>query len=281
MAKTPLWKLLVDRGLFEDRKTATSWIMAGKVIVHGRRMDKAGHLVPEHADLRIKGLSMKYVGKGGLKLEGALSDFDMDVSDKVVLDVGAAAGGFTDCLLQHGVTKVYAIDAGYGQLAGKLRADPRVVNMERTNISDVSPDLLRPEPSLATVDLSYLSLKEAIPILSRLLEPKGEMLCLVKPLFEVPDSQARRTGMIADPTLLREVLHDLVKYVDSIGLKSIGVTHSHVRGNKGTEEFFLRISSDASAPRGDICAEIAAAVEAALKLPRYRGGTQRRIYYAR
>ena len=205
-----------------------------------------------------------------MKLEGARSDFRMDISGRVALDTGAATGGFTDCLLQHGAVKVYAIDAGYGQLVGKLRADERVVNMERTNISEISPDQLRPKPSLATVDLSYLSLKKAIPIVAHLLEPEGEMLCLVKPLFEVADSEARRTGTIEDPTLFREVLHDLVQYVDTLGLKTIGVTHSHVTGNKGTAEFFLRISSAEFAASGDMSPQIEAAVEAVLRLPRYR-----------
>jgi 23S rRNA (cytidine1920-2'-O)/16S rRNA (cytidine1409-2'-O)-methyltransferase len=139
--KVRLWELLVERALFDDPRTAKAWIMAGKVIVEGQRVDKAGHFVSNDASIRIKGLT-KYVGRGGLKLEGALADFGMDVSGQVALDVGAATGGFTDCLLQHEVAKVYAVDVGYGLLAGKLRADQRVVNMERTNISVLSPDQL-------------------------------------------------------------------------------------------------------------------------------------------
>jgi len=270
MTKIPLWKLLVDEGFFEDRRTATGWIMSGKVLVDGRRVDKAGYPVSQDAGVRVKGLDARYVGKGGLKLEGALSDFRMDVSGRVALDTGAATGGFTDCLLQHGAVRVYAVDAGYGQLAGKLRIDERVVNMERTNISDVSPDRLRPRPSLATVDLSYLSLKKAVPIVAGLLDSGGEMLCLVKPLFEVADAEARRTGTIKDPAMFWEVLCDLVHCADSLGLKAMGVTHSHVTGNKGTAEFFLRISSGESAVPEGMPTQIDAAVDAALRLPRYR-----------
>ncbi|GJM70769.1 hypothetical protein HMSSN036_29850 [Paenibacillus macerans] len=155
--------------------------MSNKVLVNGRPAVYEGEQVREDVVIAIKGYEQKYVGKGGLKLEGALDRFQIDVSGKIALDTGASTGGFTDCLLQRGVAKVYAIDAGYGQLAGKLRLDPRVVNLEKTNIGSVSKLHLKPRPEFATLDLSYLSLKEAIPLVIRLLEPDGEMLCLVKP----------------------------------------------------------------------------------------------------
>lgn len=144
MKKIPVWKLLIEQDIFPDKKTALGWVMAGKVLVDNHRVDKIGQIVPADSEVLVKGLEQKYVGKGGLKLEGALVDFNIDVTDKIALDVGASTGGFTDCLLQHGVAKVYAIDVGFGQLAGKLRTDERVVNMEDTNISDVSPDDLQP-----------------------------------------------------------------------------------------------------------------------------------------
>ncbi len=269
MKKTPLWKRLVDEGFFADRKTAESWIMAGKVIVGDQRAESAGELVPLTAAIRVKGLDLKYVGKGGLKLEGALADFGVDVAGKVVLDTGASTGGFTDCLLQHGAAKVYAIDAGYGQLAGKLRADPRVVNMERTNIGDVASDALQPKPVLATIDLSYLSLKKAIPMIVPLLDRQAEMICLVKPLFEVADSEIRRKGVIEDPDMFRDVLHDLIDFVKASGFACLGVTHSHVTGNAGTREFFLRVSlRDEPAPE-HLEAAIDRAIEAALQLEAY------------
>lgn len=247
MKRVSLWELLVDRGFCADRKTATGWIMAGQVIVDGQRIDKAGCLVSADTTVRVKGIK-KYVGKGGLKLEGALADFGVDVSGRVVLDAGASTGGFTDCLLQHGAARVYAVDAGYGLLAGKLRVDERVVNWEKTNISELSPEQLQPTPTLATVDLSYLSLQIAIPIVARLVDRQGDMICLVKPLFEVPDSQARRTGKIEDPAMYRQVLHDLVEYVDNMGLKTVGVASSRIPGRRGTREFFLRISLDQTRP---------------------------------
>ena len=267
MKKVFLWKLLEDRGLFADRETATSWIMSGKVLVNDRPIDKAGYLVPRDASIRIKDYGKKYVGKGGVKLEGALRDLDIDISGKVVLDVGASIGGFTDCLLQHGASKVYAVDVGFGQLAGKLRIDRRVVNMERTNISDVMPDQLYPKPAFATVDISYLSLAKAIPIISSLLDQKGEMLCLVKPLFEVSDPEVRRTGEIDDLSIYNEVLHGIISFTEESGFYPVGVTYSHVTGNKGTREFFILISLDNKPVSQNIRSGIADVVEAAMKLP--------------
>jgi len=266
MAKIPAWRLLVDKGIVKDRKAATSWIMTGKVLASGQRIDKAGQMIPEDVDIRVKGLNRKYASRGGLKLEGALADFGMDVMGIVAMDAGASTGGFTDCLLQHGAARVYAVDAGYGQLRGKLRVDARVVNMERVNISDLSPDDLIPRPVLATVDLSYLSLKKAIPVVSRLVDPAGQMLCLVKPLFEVEDETVRRKGIIDDPALYTQVLSDLISFVDDLGLSTAGVTHSHIRGNKGTREFFLRILQDKRATGSDMDLDIPAAVERALRL---------------
>lgn len=261
--KTPLHQLLVNRGLCSNRKEAQGWIMAGKVIVDNQRIDKTGHKVPETAELRIKGLS-KYVGKGGYKLEGALSDFSIDVSGKVAVDAGAATGGFTDCLLQNGASKVYSVDVGFGALVGKLRNDKRVVNLEKTNISDIEPGQLIPQPALATVDLSYLSLKKGIPIFARLLVPDGELICLVKPLFEVSDSKARRTGIIEESSHYSDMLQDLLGSISSIGLHICGLTHSHIRGGKGTFEFFLYLAKRPSTRPQDF--DIETVVEAALAL---------------
>jgi len=267
MKKIHLWKLLTDRGLFPDRQTATGWIMSGKVLVDDHLVSKAGYPVAVDARIRIRDYAKKYAGKGGLKLEGALEDFGIDVSGKVVLDAGASMGGFTDCLLQNRASKVYAVDAGFGQLAGKLRIDERVVNMERTNISDVGPEQLNPKPAFATVDLSYLSLTKAIPIVSSLLTQEGEMLCLVKPLFEVSDPEARRTGKIETPEIYGEVLRRLIDFVGKTGLFPVGVTHSHVTGNKGTREFFLFISLGAECSGNDIHFDIDYIVEEAMKIP--------------
>ena len=244
--KIPLHRLLVDQGRCASEKEARGWIMAGKVIVDNQRIDKAGWPVPVTSDIRIKGQS-KYVGKGGFKLEGALLDFGVDVSGIVALDAGAATGGFTDCLLLNGASKVYAVDVGFGALVGKLRSDSRVVNLEKTNLSDLKRDQLMPPPALGTMDLSYLSLKKAIPILANLLEPHGEMICLVKPLFEVSDARARRTGIIKEGSSYEEMLDDLLAFVGGLGIQTRGLTHSHVTGSRGTLEFFIHLAKSPSA----------------------------------
>ena len=241
MKKMPIWELLVSKGFFDDKKTVESWIMAGSVLVNENRINTPGEMIYPTDEIRIKGFNQRYISKGGFKLEGALSDFNINTEGIVAIDAGASTGGFTDCLIQHGASKVYAVDVGYGQLAGKLRIDPRVVNMEKVNIGDIILNSLSPRPTLATVDLSYLSLKKAIPIFANILNNEGELICLVKPLFEVQDSNIRRTGKIDDINIYKELLIDLIEYTDKIGYKVIGITYSHVTGNKGTREFFLRI----------------------------------------
>jgi 23S rRNA (cytidine1920-2'-O)/16S rRNA (cytidine1409-2'-O)-methyltransferase len=244
MRKLPVWELLINRGLFDNKKSIESWIMAGKVLVNKQRVYTVGQMVLPTDEIVVRGINQKYVSKGGLKLEGALSDFNINLEGLVAIDAGASTGGFTDCLLQHGASKVYAVDVGYGQLAGKLRVDSRVVNMEKVNISDIIQEHLTPNPTLATVDLSYLSLKDAIPIFAAILNFKGELICLVKPLFEVENSEIRRTGKISDINTYKEILINLVEYTNDIGYKVIGITHSHITGNNGTIEFFLRIALD-------------------------------------
>lgn len=258
------YALLVRLGWCANSEEAKRLIMAGKVLVDDRRIEKAGELVPEDGDVRIKGMS-RYVGKGGYKLEGALSDFGVIVENKTALDAGASTGGFTDCLLQHGAKRVYAVDVGHGTLAGRLRSDDRVINLEKTNISDLTTEDLNPLPSLATVDLSYLSLQKAIPIVARLLEPDGQMLCLVKPLFEVPDPEVRRLGHITDPETYKDVLKVLRQFVENEGLGLMGIAHSHIKGNKGTVEFWMWLSTQARADGKSI--DIDGSVKSALMLP--------------
>ncbi len=211
--------------------------------------------------MRVKGLAAPYVSRGGQKLAGALKDFGIGVAQRVALDTGASTGGFTDCLLQQGAARVYAIDVGFGQLAGRLRADPRVVNMERTNIGVVQVEQLDPRPSLATVDLSYLSLKKAVPIIVRLLTADYDMLCLVKPLFEVQDMAARRTGKL-EPAAYPEILHDLAAHMQALPLHVAGVGASRIRGSHDTDEFFLWLQPAAGQAVADIDAQIEQAVAA-------------------
>jgi 23S rRNA (cytidine1920-2'-O)/16S rRNA (cytidine1409-2'-O)-methyltransferase len=263
--KVKAYELLIGQGFCVSSDEARRWIMAGKVIADDRRVDKAEELVPEGADVRIKGMS-KYVGKGGYKLEGALSDFGISVAERTVLDAGASTGGFTDCLLQRGAKRVYSVDAGHGALAGRLRNNDRVVNLERTNISDMTTEDLEPLPSLATVDLSYLSLRKAIPIVAKLLEPGGQIVGLVKPLFEVEDPEVRRLGRIKDPAIYRDVLKNLQQFVRNEQLGLMGISHSHIRGNKGTVEFWMWVSREATAG-GMVTVDIEKTVESAMMLP--------------
>ncbi|MGE5585151.1 MAG: TlyA family RNA methyltransferase [Bacillota bacterium] len=235
--KKRLDELLVERGLFDNPRTAAGYIMAGKVLVDGQREDKPGTLVPCDSDVRVKGIDMPFVGRGGLKLDHALREFGIDVAGKVVLDAGASTGGFTDCLLQHGARLVYAVDVGFGQLAGKLRVDPRVRNLERTNISDLEPGDLVPPAEMAVADLSYLSLIKAVPIIARLIVDEGNMVVLVKPLFE-----DARPAAIDDPGVHREVLGRLVSHFDQKGLGVLGIVASPILGSSGTAEFLIWLS---------------------------------------
>lgn len=241
-------RLLVERGLFEDKAEAARWVLAGQVIVDGQRVDKPGTAVAAEAEIRVKGLDNPYVGRGGLKLAGALADFAVDVRGRVCLDAGASTGGFTDCLLQHGAARVYAVDVGHGQLGWKLRTDPRVVDMERTNLGDVSPAALDPRPSLATLDLSYLSLRAGVPMAAALLAPgptgaglESGIVALVKPLFELRANTVERFEQH------REVLEGLIDFFshgdfDGRGpLPVLDVTASPILGSGKTIEFFLHI----------------------------------------
>ncbi|MGE5592099.1 MAG: TlyA family RNA methyltransferase [Betaproteobacteria bacterium] len=255
-------ELLVERGFFDSRRAATGYIMAGKVLVNGQREDKPGTIVPYDADIRVKGIEMPFVGRGGLKLDHALREFGLDVTGKVVLDAGASTGGFTDCLLQRGARLVYAVDVGFGQLAGKLRVDPRVVSFERTNISDLEPADLVPAPEMAVADLSYLSLLKAIPIIARFIIGKGDIVALIKPLFE--DS---RPAAADDPCVHRDVLARLVSQFDQRGFGVLGLTSSPVLGGSGTVEFLVWLSKSAQHTRvAEVWNAIPAVVAASQRL---------------
>ena len=228
--------LLVERGLFADANEAARWIMAGKVRVADRYESKSGTRVPIDAAVDVRGLDQRYASRGGLKLEGALERFGIDVAGSHVLDAGASTGGFTDCLLQRGAARVYAVDAGFGQLRGKLSGDARVVNLERTNISDLDPDRFDPPLDLATVDLSYLSLRVAVPVLAALFRGPPQLVCLVKPLFEgVPD--AEKAALDRFPA----VFAGLAQAWSESGLELHDLVVSPLLGRNETVEFFARV----------------------------------------
>lgn len=231
-ALVPLAELLAGRGEFSDAETAARWILAGQVFVDGHLVTKSRMPVRRDAAIVVKGREKRFVSRGGVKLEWALERFRLPVEGMVVLDAGAASGGFTDCLLQRGASRVYAVDVGYGQMVGRLAADPRVVSLERTNISDLSPGDFDPPLDLAVVDLSYLSLTKALPIVARLFAKPVRIVALIKPLFE-----GARPDVKDDAPVLTRVLLDLQSSLAASGLPLVDLTGSPVRGTQGTIEF--------------------------------------------
>ncbi len=259
-------KLLRD-GLFEDTKEIARWVMAGQILVDEQTVMSAKIMVKEDAQIRVKEYyKRKYVNKGGLKLERAIEEFRIDVKGRVALDCGASTGGFTDCLITCGARKVYAVDVGYGQLAGKLAADKRVVNMEKTNLSDEKLHLLDEKPEIITLDLSYLSLKKAVPICEEILGMEGGIvICLVKPLFEVESSEIRRTGEISSEEDFAVILNGLVEYFCARGYEVFGVTNSPVTGNGGTIEFFMGLKIGGTVKKDKNKVELGGQIKMAIK----------------
>ncbi|MBI3799737.1 MAG: TlyA family RNA methyltransferase [Deltaproteobacteria bacterium] len=232
--------LLTERGLTESREQARRLIMAGAVVVNEQRVDKPGSLVDTSAPLRIKAEARsRYVSRGGDKLEAALRAFALDVTHVIALDVGASTGGFTDCLLQHGEDKVFAVDVGYGQLAWPLRQDPRVVNLERCNIRTLTPDLLPETPTLAVIDAAFISLTLVVPKVLSLLAPQGTVVALIKPQFEVGKGKVGKGGVVRDPALHAEVVERLCTQAGEWKVEVRGVIASPLLGPKGNKEFFF------------------------------------------
>ena len=234
--------MLVDRGLVESREKAARLILAGEVLVDGQRVDKAGALVATDAEIELRGRS-PFVSRGGEKLAHALDHFKVDVRGRICLDVGSSTGGFTDCLLQRGAARVYAVDVGTAQLDAKLRADSRVVVMEQTNARTLDPRLFADRPSIAVVDVAFISLEKILPSMFGVLLPRGEVLALVKPQFEVGRSAVGKGGVVRDPVLHQSVIVRLARYSVLRGWHVFGVTASPLRGAKGNREFFLHLSS--------------------------------------
>jgi len=237
--KLRLDRLLVERGLVESRERGHALILAGNVLVQGQKQDKAGALVPEDAELRILGEVLPYVSRGGLKLEGALKEFKISAEGKTALDVGASTGGFTDCLLQHGAKKVYAVDVGYGQLAWKLRQDPRVITIERVNIRDIASSLI-PEPiDIAVIDVSFISLEKVVPSILKFLKSESELIALIKPQFEVGREQVGKGGIVRDEAARSAAVDRVTDFIRRSGLEVKGVMPSPITGQDGNVEFLM------------------------------------------
>ncbi|OPY90676.1 MAG: 16S/23S rRNA (cytidine-2'-O)-methyltransferase TlyA [Syntrophus sp. PtaU1.Bin208] len=239
ISKIRLDQLLVMQGLTTSRERARALILAGEVLVDEQSADKAGMLVSPQALIRVKGKDSPFVSRGGQKLEGALEAFEIDVRDLVVLDVGASTGGFTDCLLQKGARHVYALDVGYGQLAWKLRTDPRVTCIERTNIRFYDGTGMDAPVDLLTIDASFISLKLVIPAAVKFLKKSGVLLALIKPQFEVGKGQVGKGGVVRKPELHQSVLEDMALFLRNSGLEVIGTAASPLLGPKGNREFFI------------------------------------------
>jgi len=237
--KTYLFNRLIGEGWFVSEKEALPWIMSGKVLVDDRQVLSGKERIPADGAIRVKEYyKKKYVNKGGLKLQKALSDFGVDPQGKVALDCGASTGGFTDCLLQHGAKLVYAVDAGHGMLAGKLLINDKVVNMENTNISDGLLKNLDPRPELATLDLSYLSLKTGVMECRDIMKGSGIIVALIKPIVEVASATIKRNGQVNQRGLIIHVLDDLCGFFVDNSFDITGLTHSPIRGNNGALEYF-------------------------------------------
>lgn len=238
-SKTRLDTLLVEKELVSTRARARSLIMQGAVFVDGERIDKAGALVKKSSEITIKDSSSKYVSRGGQKLEEALSKFSIDVSGSIALDVGASTGGFTDCLLQRGAIKVYAVDVGYGQLDWKLRNDERVVVIEKLNARYLKPEDIGEKVDIAVIDVSFISLTMVIPPLRDILKPGGALVALIKPQFEVGKGQVGKGGIVRDEVKHQEVIEKIRSFLDGLGFNVTGVIPSPILGAQGNKEFLI------------------------------------------
>ena len=233
--------LLTERGFFDSREKAKAVIMAGEVFVNGQREDKAGSKFDREAEIEVKGKVLKYVSRGGLKLEKAVEVYKLDLADKVCIDIGSSTGGFTDCMLQNGAAKVYAIDVGTNQLAWKLREDRRVVSMEKTNIRYVTEDDLPEKADFASVDVSFISLTKVLKAAVNLLNTDAEMVCLIKPQFEAGREKVGKKGVVRDFSVHKEVIKLVINFALSLNFLIKGLTFSPVKGPEGNIEYLLYI----------------------------------------
>lgn len=263
--KTRLDVLLTERGLCESRQKAQATIMSGLVFVNGQRVDKPGTAVPNDAPIEIRGNTLKYVSRGGLKLEKAMQVFPITLTDKTCMDVGASTGGFTDCMLQNGAKRVYSVDVGYGQLAWSLRTDDRVVNLERTNFRHITEEQVPEAIDFASVDVSFISLKHIFPNLHLLLRPCGQAVCLIKPQFEAGRDKVGKKGVVREAATHLEVVERVIGMAIENGFSVLGLEFSPVKGPEGNIEYLLYVEKSeapAVAPEVDPAALVGRSHEA-------------------
>lgn len=235
--------VLVDRGFAPSREKAKTMIMEGNVFVKGNREDKSGTKIDTDADIEIHGQTLKYVSRGGLKLEKAMNNFGISLDSKVCMDIGASTGGFTDCMLQNGAKKVFSVDVGYGQFAWKLRQDERVVCMEKTNIRYVTPEDIGEELDFASVDVSFISLTKVLGPAKALLKDDAQMVCLIKPQFEAGKEKVGKKGVVRDPAVHEEVINKIIDFVREIGFYVLHLEYSPIKGPEGNIEYLIHISN--------------------------------------
>ncbi len=237
--KNALDRILVEKGFAKNLNEARPLIMAGKVIVNDHMIDKPGTPVSPQSVIRIKGISSKFVSRGGDKIEAPINTFGLVINGKTVIDVGASTGGFTDCVLQKGASLVYAVDVGYGQLAWKLQQDNRVISLERKNIRELDPSELNPSPDLAVIDASFISLKKILPGVTSIINKEGEVLALIKPQFEAKKEDVETGGIVKDKKLYQAIIKDIIEEAHKLSLLVKGIIESPIQGQKGNREFFI------------------------------------------
>ena len=234
--------LLVEENFFESRAKAKSMIMLGKVLVDGKKIDKAGTLINRDAKIEVIGKEMPFVSRGGFKLQKAWEVFEIDLQEKICADIGASTGGFTDCMLQNGAKKIYAVDVGYGQLAWKLRNDDRVVNLERTNIRNVTKENISDALNFASIDVSFISLEKVLPVVKNLLADDGEVVALIKPQFEAGKENVGKKGVVRDKKIHAQVIEKILSFAQEIEFKVCGLDFSPIKGPEGNIEFLAHLS---------------------------------------
>ena len=263
MAKERLDVLLVSRGLAESREKAKAIIMSGNVYVDGQKEDKAGSNFPAEAVIEVRGNTLKYVSRGGLKLEKAMENFDVTLAGKICMDVGSSTGGFTDCMLQNGAVRVYAVDVGHGQLAWKLRNDERVVCMEKTNIRYVTPEDVADKINFSSIDVSFISLTKVLGPVKELLADDGQIVCLIKPQFEAGRDKVGKHGVVRDSAVHLEVIEKVIDFAISIGFEVLNLEFSPVKGPEGNIEYLLHLQKHTEGSYTDVPFEAAQVVEKA------------------
>ena len=257
--------LVLERGLAESREKAKTLIMAGQVYVDQQKADKPGDLYPEDAQIEARGKALPFVSRGGLKLEKARREFQLSLEGLTCMDVGASTGGFTDCMLQNGARKVYAVDVGYGQLAWSLRSDPRVVNLERTNARYLTREQVPEAIDFFSVDVSFISLSLILPAVRPLLAEQGRAVCLIKPQFEAGREKVGKKGVVRDPAVHREVIEKTLLMAQKEGYSVLGLTYSPVKGPEGNIEYLVYLQRSDGPTQDDAVATAAQVVEASHK----------------